>query len=189
MGRPKALVLGDDGEPWVARTVRVLLGAGVARVVVVLGAQADDAAGLVPRDARVTTVVAHDWADGLSASLRAGLAAMTGTGDPEHDERGADGTGAAGAEAVVVVPVDLPGLPVTVVRRLVAAPVHADSLRQAVYAGRPGHPVLLGRAHWSAVAAQVHGDRGARGYLVAHGGTIVECGDLFDGQDVDGPEG
>lgn len=191
MGRPKALVLGEDGEPWVARAVRVLLGAGCARVVVVLGAQADDAAGLVPRDVRVTTVVAHDWADGLSASLRAGLTAAVAL-DADEDP----------VTALVVVPVDLPGLTTDVVRRVVTAPVggvgragaepdvhgvDARVLRQAVYGGRPGHPVLLGRAHWAGVAADAHGDRGARHYLTVHGGTTVECGDLFDGHDVDHP--
>jgi len=34
----------------------------------------------------------------------------------------------------------------------------------------------------------VSGDSGARGYLVAHGAIEVECGDLWDGADVDTPE-
>jgi CTP:molybdopterin cytidylyltransferase MocA len=58
-------------------------------------------------------------------------------------------------------------------------------LRQAVFGGRPGHPVLIGREHWTAVADALAGDRGARGYLVAHGVDEVECGDLFDGHDID----
>src|SRR4051794_31099663 len=37
MGRPKALVVGDDGEPWLVRGVRVLREGGCEHVVVVLG--------------------------------------------------------------------------------------------------------------------------------------------------------
>ena len=49
----------------------------------------------------------------------------------------------------------------------------------------PGHPVLLGRDHWAAVAQQAAGDAGARGYLRTHDVALVECGDLATGHDVD----
>jgi len=159
-GGPKALVV-----PWLADTVRLLLDGGCARVVVVLGAAAEEARTLVPDDARVTTVVARRWADGLGESLRTGLAHATG-------------------EAVVVTLVDLPGTPVSVVDRLTTT-WDRHSLRQAVYDGRPGHPVLLGADHWAPLSDVLTGDRGARGYLVAHGVVEVECADLHDGLDVD----
>ena len=165
MGRPKALIRAADGD-WLERATSTLLAAGCERVVVVLGAQAEAAQELVPTHAAVLAVVADRWADGMSASLRTGLEAATG-------------------DAAVVTLVDLPGLPADAVRRVCAAPVTAASLRRAVYEGRPGHPVLLGRAHWGAVAAGLAGDRGAREYLVTHDVVEVECGDLFDGRDVD----
>jgi len=37
------------------------------------------------------------------------------------------------------------------------------------------------------VLATATGDQGARGYLVEHGATMVECGDLATGTDVDRP--
>ncbi|MDQ0374021.1 nucleotidyltransferase family protein [Cellulomonas humilata] len=159
-GGPKALVV-----PWLADAVRLLLDGGCARVVVVLGAAADEARSLVPDDARVTTVVARQWADGLGESLRTGLAHAAG-------------------DAVVVTLVDLPGTPVSVVERL-AATWDRHTLRQAVYDGRPGHPVLIGADHWAPLSDTLTGDRGARGYLVAHGVVEVECGDLHDGLDED----
>ncbi|MEH3069009.1 MAG: NTP transferase domain-containing protein [Aeromicrobium erythreum] len=77
LGRPKATVVDADGEAWVARAVRVLREGGCDPVHVVLGADADTARALVPPDARV--VVADDWAEGMSASLRAGLRAVAAT--------------------------------------------------------------------------------------------------------------
>jgi CTP:molybdopterin cytidylyltransferase MocA len=157
-GGPKALVV-----PWLAESVGLLLDGGCERVVVVLGAGADEARALVPVDERVSIVVADRWAEGLGASLRTGLAHATG-------------------DAVVVTLVDLPGTPVGVVRRLLAA---SGPLRQAVYDGRPGHPVLVAADHWAPLAATLRGDRGARPYLVAHGVVEVECGDLHHGLDED----
>lgn len=159
-GGPKALVV-----PWLADSVRLLLDGGCDQVVVVLGAAADEARALVPDDARVTSVVAPRWADGLGASLRTGLA---------H----------AGGDAVVVTLVDLPGTPVSVVERLTTT-WDRRTLRQAVYDGRPGHPVVIGADHWAGLADTLTGDRGARGYLVAHGVEEVECVDLHHGRDID----
>jgi CTP:molybdopterin cytidylyltransferase MocA len=163
MGGPKALQRGDDGTPWLTTGVQLLLDGGCDCVVVVIGAMASLARPLIPMDARVTTIEAADWADGMSHSLRAGLAAATG-------------------DAVLITLVDLPALPVAVLERVIAAD---GPLRQAVYDGRPGHPVYIASAHWAAAAASLEGDTGARRYLVAHGVTEVECGDIFDGNDVD----
>lgn len=164
MGRPKALIRTSDGEPWLARAASLLRSAGCDRVLVVLGSRAEEAMVLVP--AGVDVVVADRWADGMGESLRAGLAAADG-------------------EAALVTLVDLPDLPLAVIRRVLDGTVDATTLRQAVFEARPGHPVLIGRDHWAAVAATLAGDRGARGYLVASGVVEVECGDLFDGHDID----
>jgi CTP:molybdopterin cytidylyltransferase MocA len=165
-----------DGEPWLAIATSLLRAAGCDPVLVVLGARSGEAAALVP--AGVGTVIATRWADGMGESLRTGLAAASG-------------------DAALVTLVDLPDLPLGVVRRVLdgatgGAVDHAvdgvvvgEMLRQAVFGGRPGHPVLIGREHWTAVADALAGDRGARGYLVAHGVDEVECGDLFDGHDID----
>jgi len=159
-GGPKALV--DD---WLADAVHLLLDGGCERVVVVLGAAADEARTRLPDDERVTQVTATDWALGMSASLRAGLAAATG-------------------DAVVVTLVDLPDTPTSVVRRLVQD-VDRTTLRQAVYGGRPGHPVVLGADHWRPIHEHLTGDTGARPYLRSHGVQEIECGDLHHGRDQD----
>jgi CTP:molybdopterin cytidylyltransferase MocA len=169
MGRPKALVE-VDGEPLVQRALRALVEGGAAPVVVVLGAEADGVRALLP--AGVPAVEAPEWSTGMGASLRAGLTMLEDTG----------------VEAAVVHLVDLPGVTAAAVSRLLAI-AHRDVLARAVYRGRPGHPVLLGRAHWTGVRDAAVGDAGARGYLAGRADVVaVECGDLADADDVDTPE-
>jgi CTP:molybdopterin cytidylyltransferase MocA len=160
-GGPKALRRNGAGTPWLALACGVLREAGCSRLIVVLGASAGAAAGLVPADAEV--VEAGDWRDGMAASLRAGVAAASG-----HD--------------VLITLVDLPGLSAEVARRVLAT---SGPLRRAVFEGRPGHPVFVAAEHLDPFAASLHGDSGGREYLDAHGVTAVECGDLGDGRDVD----
>ena len=167
-GGPKALARTATGEAWSARAVRTLQDAGAAPVTVVLGA-APDAADLLPEDVRV--VLAEDWQHGLGDSLRTGLLTLA----------------AHPGEAVLVTLVDLPALPVSAVRRILDAGAGLDVLRQAVYAGRPGHPVLIGRNHWQRLIEQLSGDHGARQYLVREGVEEMECGDLWSGEDIDVP--
>ena len=161
-GGPKSLRVDAGGTTWVALAVEALRSV-TSDVIVVLGAAPDVA---VPDGVRV--VVAKDWELGMSASLRAGLEAV-----PPGD-------------GALVTLVDLPGMPAAVVERI-AHEHWPGVLRQATYGGRPGHPVLVGRDHVARAAESLEGDRGAREYLLANGVDEVECGDLWDGVDVDGP--
>ena len=167
MGGPKALVE-LDGEPLVRRALRVLDEGGCAPLVVVVGAAADAVRAVLPPD--VTVVEAADWAEGMGASLRAGLAALST------------------ADAVLVHLVDLPGVTAAAVARL-AAGAGPATLRRAAYDGRPAHPVVLGHDHWAAVAAVATGDAGARDYLKGHPALeLVECSDVAAPDDVDTPD-
>jgi len=116
-------------------------------------------------------VVATDWAEGMGASLRIGLAALS-----------------ADVEAVLVHLVDLPGVTAAAVARL-ADGAGPTTLRRASYGGRPAHPVVLGRDHWAAVAAVATGDAGARDYLKDNPALdLVECADIATPDDVDTPD-
>ena len=168
MGRPKALVRDASGEPWLVRGVRALREGGCDTVTVVLGASADEASVLL-EGTGATFVLADDWADGMAASLRAGLASLD-SGD---------------AEAAVVSLVDLPDVGADVVRRVAGLGGDRSTLARASYDGTPGHPVLIGRDHWQGVLDTSTGDRGARDYLATHRHLLVECGDLATGHDVD----
>jgi CTP:molybdopterin cytidylyltransferase MocA len=165
MGTPKALV-GD----WLTRGVDVLTAAGCSPVVVVLGAALQQAQALLHGRA-VMVAAAADWSDGISASLRAGISAIP-----------------AGASAAVVTLVDLPDVGETVVRRVLERGAGPATLTRATYHGRPGHPVVLGRAHWPGILAAANGDVGARPYFEQHAPELVECADLASGRDVDRPD-
>ena len=170
MGMPKALVSDQHGAG-LARGVQTLRAGGCDHVTVVLGAEADRARRLVDGldGPEVAVVVAEDWDEGMGASLRAGLAALSESGD----------------DAVVVSLVDLPDLVPEVVRRVVGGGAGPAALARAAYDGKPGHPVLIGRDHWAGVLVTAVGDQGARAYLAGHDVTLVECGDLASGHDVD----
>lgn len=160
-GTPKVLAHGGD---WLAAAVRALSVGGCSDVVVVLGAAIVD----VPSPAR--PVVARDWSAGLSASVRAGLSAVD-------------------ADYAVLHTVDTPDVGADVVRRVIdAAASSASGLARAVYAGAPGHPVVIARRHWPALIDGVRGDRGAGPFLRGRDVVEVECADLATGRDVDTPD-
>lgn len=161
-GMPK--VFAEQGD-WLKRAVAALDEGGCDEVVVVLGAAGENVVD-VPAPARA--VYAADWADGLSASLRAGLGAVTS------------------AFAVVHL-VDTPDVGADVVRRVLAAARAAPSgLARAVYTGRPGHPVVMARRHWPELLTGLLGDTGAGPFLRARDDvSAVECGDLATGADID----
>lgn len=169
MGGPKALVE-LDGEPLVRRGVRLLSEAGCDPVLVVVGAAAVDVAPLC-EGAHV--VVATEWASGMGASLRAGLAALV----------------ESAASAAVIVLVDQPLVTTEAVRRLVAAAAGGALAAVATYDGRRRNPVLLDRSVWPGVAEAAVGDAGARGWLRAHPELVVgvDCSDTGSAEDLDTP--
>ena len=89
-------------------------------------------------------VVCADWAEGMGASVRCGLAALAGADRVRGRARRPAGPHARGRRA-----------------RVLARPGPAA---RAVYAGRPGHPVVL-RPQLLARAGELRGDAGFRDLL------------------------
>jgi CTP:molybdopterin cytidylyltransferase MocA len=168
IGVPKAL-LELDGRTFVERGVAVLRDAGCDPVLVVIGADAQTVRPLVVAD----VVVAVDWAEGVGASLRSGLAVLANTE----------------ASACVITLVDQPLISVDAVRRVLGLVGQAD-VAVATYGGEPQHPVLLDRVIWSDVAALAVGDVGARAWMRAHPSRVVDvaCDGLGSAVDVDTPD-
>lgn len=135
----------------------------IERIVVVLGSEAERVRSEVDLSG-VDVVVAQAWADGISASLRTGVAAL------------------AEADAVVLTLGDQPRVSSEAIEAVLAAGAPA----RAVYDGAPGHPVLISRDLFPEVA-QLTGDQGARDLLAARGVTEVDLTALGGSQDVDTP--
>lgn len=168
-GSPKALAALPDGTPFLRRAIDALREGGCAPVLVVLGAQADQARKLADG---AEVVVNAGWASGMGSSLAAGLAALP-----------------SAVDAAMVLLVDTPGIGAAAVARL-SVYTAPDVVAVGTYAGRRGHPVLLGREHWPEVIRTAAGDIGARRFLRAHAELVVEvpCGDIASPEDIDTPE-
>lgn len=171
IGGPEAL-LHQGEKSLVNRMIDTMVEAGCERIVVVLGAAAEQVRQTTDLTG-ATVVVNRAWGTGVGSSIRAGLAALT-------DE---------GIEAVVVVPVDMPGLTAGAIRRVAALP-YPDVLVCATYDGLRGYPMLFGRRHWAGIATLASADVGARPYLLAHKDQIVDisCDSIADGSRIDSPE-
>ena len=166
-GGPKQLAV-LDGRPLLEHVLMAMAGAGLDRVVVVLGAHADEVLDGVPMHG-AEPVMCAGWAEGLAASLRAGVAALEG------------------CDAVAVALGDQPRLSAAAVARVVSQRGRDELAVRATYGGVPGHPVLLERTLLSRVG-ELRGDAGARDLL--HGVPLreVACDGLGSPDDVDTPE-
>jgi nicotine blue oxidoreductase len=171
MGGPKAMV-SLHGEPLVERAVRTVTDGGCEPVLVVLGCQADQIVAAADLGT-ARTVLAEDWAEGMGASLRAGL----------------DAALALDCQAVAVVLVDQPLVAPKALQLLVDAWRAGATAAVATYDGKPRNPVVLDRSIWADVRAAAIGDVGARGWLRSHPDQVVEvaCDGAGDPTDIDAP--
>ncbi|MHB8658123.1 MAG: nucleotidyltransferase family protein [Solirubrobacteraceae bacterium] len=166
-----------DGRPLLEHAIAAQCAVTeLARVIVVLGARADDVLAGVAFG-RAEPVVCGGWAEGQATSLKYGVAALR------------CGAAEAGTELerVLVTLGDQPRLGSSIIARFARLDAGAGSggALRACYGGRPGHPVLLGPDQLRALAS-VCGDRGARDLL--GDAEPVECSELGCDFDVDTPE-
>jgi molybdenum cofactor cytidylyltransferase len=163
MGRPKLL---EDlhGRPLVAHAAAALCEAGLP-VIVVLGDSAP-AVRAALAGLPVQFVEASDYAQGMSHSLRAGLAAVPG------DWRG-----------VLVALADMPRVGAATIAAIAATATSERSIVVPVAQGQRGNPVLFGRA-WLGRLADSRGDRGGKALLDEFADLVTEVeaddGVLFD---------
>jgi molybdenum cofactor cytidylyltransferase len=150
--------------------------APVEGVTVVTGADpevAEAVRGLAERAGQpVSLVAAEDWGAGLSASLKAGIAAL-----PRRT------TGA------LVFLGDMPRVPHVALAPLAEALASGASAAVPVWKGKIGHPAAISSGLFPAIL-RLDGDRGARGLLESLGPALVRIEAPDDGVlfDVDRPE-
>jgi len=158
----KLLVPDRDGTPMVARVVDHLLASPARPVLVVLGHRAEEVrAALAGRDVRF--VPAPDYAVGLSASLRAGVAAVP-----------------LECSAALVCLGDMPLVTGGMMARLIETydPDEGRTVVAPTCRGKVGNPVLWDRRFFPDIAG-LTGDMGARPLLERHAEAVelVELGD------------
>lgn len=156
------------GRPLVHGALASAQAAAPDAVTVVTGADADAVAACVGAfDPTIRLVHAADYAGGMAASLRAGIASLA----PE-------------VQAAFVFLGDMPRVPHAILRPMAAAVAAGAPAAAPVFGGRRGNPVVLGRSLFTEVAS-LAGDVGARPILQALGArlALVEAPDdgvLFD---------
>jgi CTP:molybdopterin cytidylyltransferase MocA len=156
------------GRPLLSYAVEAMLAVpALDPVVVVLGHAAREILARVDFG-EAEVVVCQEWERGQGFSLRRGIAAL------------------AGADAAVVTLGDQPFITPQVIAGALDQLEGYDAVR-AVYEGKPGHPVVLGRAVMDA-AASLDGDVGARDLLSKFRVKRWEAGHLASAVDVDTPE-
>lgn len=162
-----------DGEPMVRHAARAALASSARPVVAVVGAHASRVRGALDGlDLRI--VENPEYAEGLSTSLRAGLAALPETVD-----------------AAIVLLGDMPRITGSHLDRLIEAYAAAAPRPCAVVpmtSGRRGNPVLIDHHRLRDALAALAGDRGAGAILAARGDVLELAMDAGVGFDVDTPD-
>jgi molybdenum cofactor cytidylyltransferase len=153
----KLLVTDKAGKPMIARVVDNVLSSNARPVLVVTGHQAEQvehALGGRP----VRYVHAADYAEGLSASLKAGIAAVP----PE-------------CAAAVVCLGDMPLVTGRMIDRLLSMydPDEGRLIVLPTFRGKQGNPMLWDRRFFSEIL-EIGGDSGARFLVAKHTESVCE---------------
>ena len=173
MGVVNKLLVKVDGKAMIRHAVDNLRAAGAEPIIVVTGHEAERVRAELA-DAQVIFVHNDAYAEGLSTSLRTGIAAVP---DP--------------SDGAIVALGDMPRLKSSHVVRLIEA-FTADTGRAIcvpTWQGKRGNPVLWARRFFAEMG-QVDGDVGAKHLIGAHADLVyeVEMPDSGVLIDVDSPE-
>jgi molybdenum cofactor cytidylyltransferase len=154
-GPENKLLAPINGQPMLAHVLDHVRQAGIEPVFVVTGHEAGAVRALVAE--RATCIANAAYAEGLSTSLRVGLAALPDT-----------------IGAVLILLGDMPRVRPETLRKLVAtARMSSAKALVPVFEGRWGNPVLVRRTLFPSLSL-LHGDQGARKLLEAARESIDE---------------
>jgi molybdenum cofactor cytidylyltransferase len=163
-----------EGRPILQHVLDAVAAAGPAATVVVLGADAGDAEGLIEWRAE-TRVINPDPARGMSSSLKLGLAAIQSL--PEAETLG----------AILVALGDQPRTTTAVIHTLIETETDRTILVPHFSEDGARNPVLLQRGAW-ALAARTSGDRGLGVFIDTHPDLVLELPVAGTNPDVDTPQ-
>lgn len=157
MGRVNKLLAEIDGRPMVAQVAEAVAASSATPVVVVTGHE-DERVRSVLAGREVVFVHNPDYAEGLSTSLRRGLAALP-----------------AEVDGAVICLGDMPTVTAAHIDRLIAAfaPASGKTICVPTHDGKRGNPVLWGRRHFREMI-ELAGDVGARHLIGQHADAVAE---------------
>lgn len=173
MGAENKLLKPIEGEALVARTARQVASSKANPVYVVTGHEKADVQQALD-GFQVTFVHNPAYRDGLSASLKAGIASLPST-----------------ADGALVALGDMPNVGPQVIDKLIAAfnPEENRNICVPLYKGKRGNPVLWGAEYFEAIK-DLSGDIGAKHLLAEFAEAVceVEVDDQAVLLDLDTPE-
>ena len=173
MGGPNKLLQSVGGRALVRIAAETALASRASQVVVVTGHQAAEVEAAL-QGLSVIFVHNPDYAEGLSTSVRTGIAALP-----------------ASVDAAVICLGDMPRVGPALIDRLIEAfdPSSGALIVLPSHRGQRGNPVLWARRFFEDLKA-LEGDTGARQILARHGDGVVEVPVADEGAsfDVDTPE-
>ncbi len=159
MGRPKlGLPLGE--RTVLEHAIAALRQGGVEPVLVVLGPHVAELAGPAERAGASVLLLAEPTSN-MRATIEQGLRWLEERLQP------------TAADAWLLCPADHPMLDAAVIRQIVAAGQQGASIIVPTFAGRRGHPTLIGWHHTPAIRAHPP-DQGLNTYLRARQAEMLE---------------
>lgn len=169
------------GRPLIEHVLATVVSAraeGLVGEVVVVHSPREPTIGEMAAAAGCHAVIVTRERPAISESIKAGFAALEAVGDLE------------GVTGALLLLGDQPAVPLEAIRAVAAAGRSRAALVRPRYLGapeQPGHPVVLGRAHWG-LADEAGGDRGLDQVIRGKGlaWTVVETAGR--NPDVDTPE-
>lgn len=173
MGKANKLLADIDGKPMVRHAAEAVIASRASPVVVVTGHESEEVRRTLD-GLEVTFVDNPDYAEGLSTSLAAGIAAL-----PE------------GVDGAVVCLGDMPMVEPAHVNRLISAfdPEEGRAICVPVTRGKRGNPVLWGADYFDEMTG-IKGDVGAKHLLGQYSEAVCEV--EIEGEavltDIDTPE-
>ena len=174
MGTLNKLLIGIDGKPMIRHVAEAVQGSRARPIVVVTGHQRDKVEAALSGLGVANFIFNPDYAQGLSTSLKRGLAGLP-----------------AGTDGAVVCLGDMPKVAAGEIDLLIAAfnPLEGRAICVPTRHGKRGNPVLLASRLFPEISS-VSGDVGARDLIAAHPELVVEVEMAGDGilTDIDTPQ-
>jgi molybdenum cofactor cytidylyltransferase len=172
-GVAKASLRRPDGRTFLESIVGTAREVGAGEVVVVVGAPFGDAVGAAVIALGCTPAENPEPQRGMASSVAIGFAAL-------------DRLAAPTCTTAWLWPVDHPAVSPATLRRLIAS-LGDHAAARPTFAGRGGHPPLIARSLWSALASCADVEGGARTVLAAADVVDLPVEDREVVRDIDTP--